>query len=78
MKLLQGERNRAAIGYPVARDAVNEKIGGLVKRIANLRGEPEEESVDLPKIRAYDNGDLTLNQALLIWDGKEVWRKDYQ
>jgi len=78
MKLLQGERNREAMGFSIARDDVNEKIGGLIERIANPRDGFDEDSADLPKIRAYDNGDLTLNQALLIWDGKEVWRKDYR
>ena len=72
------ERYRVAIGMPIAVDVCGENAGRIVEKIVALRSELEKKSVVLPKIRVYDNGDLPQNQAVVTWDGKEVWRKNFQ
>jgi DNA-binding transcriptional MerR regulator len=78
MNLPQAAKHRVAIGMQIAADVCNENAGELVEKIIALRAALEKESVVLPAIRVYDSADLTPNQALVVWDGKEVWRKDFQ
>ena len=74
----QSEKYRVAIGMPIAIEVCNENAGCIVEKIGALRSELKKESAVLPKIRVYDNGDLPQNQAVIMWDGKEVWRKDFK
>jgi len=74
----QSERYRIAIGLPIALDVCNENVGRIVEKVGTLRSELEKKSVILPKIRIYDNGDLPQNQVVIMWEGKEVWRRDFQ
>lgn len=74
----QNEKYRVAIGMPIAIEVCNENAGRIIEKIGSLRSEIENESAVLPKIRVYDNGDLPKNQVVIIWDGKEVWRKDFK
>jgi len=74
----QSEKYRVAIGMPLAIEVCNENAGRIVEKIGTLRAELEKESAGLPKIRVYDNGDLPPNQVVIMWDGKEVWRKDFK
>ena len=63
------------------RAALYEKIADsgkkLIKKIGALRDELEKESAILPIIRIKDLK-LTQNQAVIFWDGKEAWRKDFK
>jgi DNA-binding transcriptional MerR regulator len=74
----QSEKYRVAIGLPIAVEVCSENVGGIIDKVKLLRSELEKEAAILPKIRIYDNADLPPNQVLIVWDGKEVWRKDFQ
>jgi len=74
----QNEKYRVAMGMPICLEICNENAGGLLEKIVALRSELEKTSCALPKIRIYDNADLPANQVLVVWDGKEVWRKNFQ
>ena len=72
------DKYRVAIGLPIVVDVCNENAGNLLEKIPQLRLELEKESAILPPIRIYDDSHLAQNQILIIWDDKEVWRKEFQ
>ena len=81
MSLPHEERNRIAIGRGIIADIAtgteNENAGNLVSKIGELRVEMAKQSITLPPIRVYDSGDLEKNQVLVILNGEEIWRKNY-
>ena len=77
MSLPHEEKNRVAIGRGIVADIINENSGNLTARIAELRSELVKELKILPQIRIYDSGDLETNQVLVINNGVEIWRKNY-
>jgi len=76
LKPRQEEEYRIVLGAEVV-PVCTENAGNLIEKIRKLRTELEKESVTLPRIRIYDDVDLVQNQVVIIWDGKEVWRKDF-
>jgi len=74
----QSAEYRVAIAMPLAMEVCSENAGRLLEKIVALRTELEKEAAVLPIIRVYDNADLPQNQAVVMWNHKEVWRKDFQ
>jgi len=77
MNAPQNEKYRVAFGVQVTEALFTENPNYLVEKIGILRSELEKESIVLPRIRLYDNADLPQTQVVVFWDGKEVWRKDF-
>jgi DNA-binding transcriptional MerR regulator len=77
MNAPQNEKYRVAFGMQICAALFAENPNYLVEKIGALRSELEKESTVLPMIRLYDNADLPQNQVVIFWDGKEVWRKEF-
>jgi len=71
------EPNRIALGQSIVMDVVSEHGGDLLRKIKAFRTEREASGEALPPvIRVYDSADLPRNQVLVIWNGKEILRRD--
>ena len=77
MNPIENEKYHIAVAMPLAAEICNENAGGLIGKIGALRAELEKQSVALPKIRIRDNVNLPENHVFIVWDGEEVWRKDF-
>ena len=72
------EPNRIALGRDIAMNVTAENGGDLIRQIKAFRVESEAQGQVLPPvIRVYDSADLPRNQALVVWDGREVLRRAY-
>jgi len=49
--------------------------GGLLEMVRSLREKLAEESVTLPPVRIMDNINIAANEAVILCEGTEIWRK---
>lgn len=74
----ENELYRIAIGESLTAGLINEMDGNLLNKIKALRADFSiEGSKPLPIIRIYDTEDIPPTQVFIVWEGKEVWRKDF-
>ena len=66
------------LGIALAQDVCNENAGNLLNKITILRSHLEKKFINMPLIGIFANIELMPNQALIIWDDKEIWRKDFK
>ena len=72
------EKYRVAMGYALAMEVCNENSGDLLRKLKDFRLEMDKNYITFPPIRVYDSEDMAQNQVLIVWNGEEVLRKDFQ
>ena len=75
----QEDKYLILIGYGLVPMVGEEaKPENLLGKIAALREALSKDSIQLPRIRVRDEMDLNPDEAIVIWEGKEIWRKRHQ